>query len=55
MKASEKNTEKDTQKEGTEQPVKKGSGELKTDYPMSEKDEVKQAEQNTKRQQNEKR
>ncbi|MFD0751500.1 hypothetical protein ACFQZS_15215 [Mucilaginibacter calamicampi] len=48
-----KTTEKDTR-----QPVKKSEGnktaakELKTDFPMSEKDEVKQAERNTQKQQN---
>ncbi len=54
MKASEKETDPDTRQEGTEQPQQKKSKELKTDFPMSEKDEVKKAEQNTNQKQNDK-
>ena len=46
MKTSEKPTEKDARKEGIEQKGKKSANELKTDFPLSEKDEVKQAERN---------
>ena len=49
MQTNEEKTEKITHEEGTEQPQHKKSTELKTDFPMSEKDEVKQAEQNTNR------
>ena len=52
MKTIEKNQDEAMQKEGIEQPQKKGDKELRTDNPMSEKDEVKQAEQNTNTQQN---
>ncbi len=51
MKADDKKTDQHTQEEGVEQPQKEKSGELKTDFPMSEKDEVKKAEQNTNRKQ----
>ncbi len=55
MKTDEDKTEKVTPEEGTEQPQKKKTAELKTDFPMSEKDEVKQAEQNTNKKQDENR
>jgi len=51
MKANDKKTDQDIQEEGIEQPQQKKSKELRTDFPMSEKDEVKQAEQNTNRKQ----
>ena len=51
MKANDKKANQDIQEEGIEQPQQKKSKELKTDFPMSEKDEVKQAEQNTNRKQ----
>ncbi len=50
MKTDKEKTEKVTDEEGIEQPQKKKAAELKTDFPMSEKDEVKQAEQNTNKQ-----
>lgn len=49
MKTTEKDTSKPVKKNGGKKPAAK---ELKTDFPMSEKDEVKQAERNTQKQQN---
>ncbi len=54
MKADDKQTDQHMQEEGVEQPQKKKSDEIKTDFPMSEKDEVKKAEQNTNRKQDNK-
>ncbi|WP_157799191.1 hypothetical protein [Mucilaginibacter auburnensis] len=54
MKADEKKTDQLMREEGVEQPQKEKPGELKTDFPMSEKDEVKKAEQNTNQKQKDK-